>query len=346
MTALPTSDPGNFSSNETTNNSSCQYNDPIIFTVLPVYVMVISVLGIIMNVFVLLVFWLHKKACTVAEIYLCNLAAADLLLAAFLPFWAKNIANQYNWPFNDHLCKVVNAAIFMNVHSSIYFLVMISIDRYLALVHPLSHQSLRRPRTAKLVCFVVWSLALVLTCPMIIYREVLHSPQKTICVFNIPHSLLYNGIMIILNFIIPTGFILYFTVKILKALGNRLSTKMISNSQAQEQKATTLVLSVLLAFLICWVPYHVIKIITMFVNLYEVGGCQFVINLSICRNIFTYFAFFNSVLNPILYVIVGKKFQKKAKELFTLRCDNKYPVTFSLISQRQSRSDTTRVTPD
>ncbi|XP_029972932.1 B2 bradykinin receptor-like [Salarias fasciatus] len=345
MTVLPTSDPGNFSS-ETTNNSSCYYNDPMIFTVFQVHVMVISVLGIIMNVFVLLVFWLHKKACTVPEIYLCNLAAADLLLTAFLSFWAKIIANQYKWQFSDHLCKVFHAAIVMNAFSSIYFLVMISIDRYLALVHPLSHQSLRRPRTAKLVCFVVWSLALVFTCPTIIYREVEHYHQTSICVLNIPHSLLYSGIMIIFTFIIPTGFILYFTVKILKALRNRLSTKMNSNSQAQEQKATTLVLSVLLAFLICWVPYHVVNIITMLVKLYKVEGCRFVINLSICINMFTYLAFFNSVLNPILYVIVGKKFQKKAKELFTLRCDNKYPVSFSLISQCQSRSDTTRVTPD
>ncbi|XP_029973337.1 B2 bradykinin receptor-like [Salarias fasciatus] len=318
----------------------------MLFTVLPVYVMVISVLGIIMNVFVLLVFWLHKTACTVPEIYLCNLAAADFLLTAFLSFPAKLIANQYNWPFHDHLCKVVNTAIEMNAFSSIYFLVMISIDRYLALVHPLSHQSLRRPRTAKLVCFVVWSLALVFTCPTIIYREVEHYHQTSICVFNIPNFVLYDGLNIIITFIIPTGFILYFTVKILKALGNRLSMKMNSNSQAQEQKATTLVLAVLLAFLICWLPYHIINIITMLVDLEIVGGCQFIIKLGICINVFTYFAFFNSVLNPILYVIVGKKFQKKAKELFTLRCDNKNPVTFSLISQCQSRSDTTRVTLD
>ena len=77
------------------------------FTVLPVYVLLISALGIVLNVFVLVVFCLHKKACNVAEIYLSNMAAADLILVSCLPFWAMNAGNKFDWPFANSMCPLV-----------------------------------------------------------------------------------------------------------------------------------------------------------------------------------------------------------------------------------------------
>ncbi|MEQ2245915.1 hypothetical protein ILYODFUR_032944 [Ilyodon furcidens] len=91
--------------------------------------MSISVLGIALNICILMVFILHKKPCTVAEIYLTNLAAADLVLVSFLPFWAISAWNKHKWIFGRALCKMVNVGILMNVYCSIYFLVLVSIDR-------------------------------------------------------------------------------------------------------------------------------------------------------------------------------------------------------------------------
>ncbi|KAK7877103.1 hypothetical protein WMY93_032183 [Mugilogobius chulae] len=53
----------------------------------PPYIYTISALGILLNLLVLLVFLLHKKKCTATEIYLSNMATADLILVTFLPFW-------------------------------------------------------------------------------------------------------------------------------------------------------------------------------------------------------------------------------------------------------------------
>nr|XP_013876381.1 PREDICTED: B2 bradykinin receptor-like [Austrofundulus limnaeus] len=80
-----------------------------------------------------MVFCLHKKACTTPEIYLSNMAAADLVLVSFLPFWAVFVSNHFHWTFGDAMCKIINMIIIMNSFCSIYFLVLVSIDRYLAL---------------------------------------------------------------------------------------------------------------------------------------------------------------------------------------------------------------------
>uniref|UniRef100_A0A3Q3CW13 Bradykinin receptor B2 n=1 Tax=Haplochromis burtoni TaxID=8153 RepID=A0A3Q3CW13_HAPBU len=291
-------------------------DNSLVFTLVPPYILVISVLGIIFNVFVLMVFCLHKKACTVAEIYLSNLAGADLALVCWLPFWAEYTRKGFDWPFSESLCKVTSAVIYMNAFCSIYFLVMVSIDRYVALVHPLSHERIRRPFYAKLGCLFVWGLGLVFALPIFIYRKLEFNSQLNLthCSLNLtfPEQYLASEVTTItFSFIVPVIIILFCTVKIIQTLRKRLME--VLNIQKTDQKATTLILAVLLAFLICWVPFHVTKILDVLQN---TGILKCHITLTIVQQISTYFAFFNSVLNPILYVLVGKTFQKRAKELF------------------------------
>ncbi|XP_024125180.1 B2 bradykinin receptor [Oryzias melastigma] len=289
------------------------------FSVIPIYVMTIAVLGIVLNLFVLMVFILHKKACTVAEIYLGNLAAADLLLVSFLPFWAVYAYRYYNWTFGSVLCKTVNVSILMNVYCSIFFLVLVSIDRYFALVFPLSHAKLRGPVCAKGACFLVWVAGFLLSLPALIYRDVIHlGPNVTKCTVDPPSTTtLIDCMIFIFGFVIPVSIISFCTVKILKALRNRISEGL--NTQKKDHKATTLVLAVLLAFLFCWVPFYLYKIPSVLRDRHILTDCTSKYILFISGNIFTYLGFFNSVLNPILYVIVGKNFRKKVKELFTKR---------------------------
>lgn len=299
-----------------TNGTECPESDAWewLNTSQPVYILLITVLGIAFNVFVLMVFCLHKKACTVAEIYLSNLAAADLVLVSCLPFWAVNILNDFNWPFGQFLCKVVNLGIKMNVYCSIYLLVLVSIDRYVALVHTMSYGRMRRPKYAKLGCLLVWGFGLLLSVPTLIFREVKHFPEYGVhaCFLNYPDQnveLLCDGMLIVFSFIIPISGISFCTVKIIQALRIQAIERL--NAKQSEQKATTLVLAVLLAFLICWVPFHVVTALDVLLRADVLQGCHFETVLEICNQIFNYLAFFNSVLNPILYVIVGKNFRKK-----------------------------------
>uniref|UniRef100_A0A673C759 Bradykinin receptor B2 n=1 Tax=Sphaeramia orbicularis TaxID=375764 RepID=A0A673C759_9TELE len=290
--------------------------DQMIYTVVPVYVLIISVLGIVLNILVLLVFWLHKKACTVPEIYLSNMAAADLLLMCFMPFWAVTIANKYNWFFGPHMCRLVNLCIVVNATCSIYFLVLVSIDRFLALAHPL----IRSRKCAQLGCVLVWCFGLILGIPTLICRKVKDYPEtnSSECSFGCSPNVFYTneGLQTVFGFIIPVAIISCCTVKIIQALKNRPVEG--ARIQKVEHKATFLVLVVLVAFLICWVPFHIMRMIEIFLRTGIIPGnssCEVVRVFDICMHTFNYFAFFNSVLNPILYVIVGKNFRTKMREV-------------------------------
>ncbi|KAK5606394.1 hypothetical protein CRENBAI_021866 [Crenichthys baileyi] len=292
--------------------------------------MSISVLGIALNIFVLMVFILHKKPCTVAEIYLTNLAAADLVLVSFLPFWAVSAWNEYKWIFGRALCKMVNVGILMNVYCSIYFLVLVSIDRYLAVVHPLSHETMRRPKFAKIGCVLVWILGFLLSIPKLIIRELALHANITTCSENDTTIRHVNELMIsVFAFFIPIFIVIFCTVKILKTLRGRSKER--AKAKKMDHKATILVLAVLLAFLICWVPFHLLKIPALLSHGGILTGCSSENILYLCGQIFTYLTFSNSVINPILYVIAGKNFRDKVKELFR-QWAQKQSSTMSLTS--------------
>ncbi|XP_074677691.1 B2 bradykinin receptor isoform X2 [Strix aluco] len=292
----------------------------------PGFLWFIFILGAIENSFVLIVLCFHKSRCTVAEIYLANMAFADLLLVCALPFWAINISNKFQWPFGLFLCKAVNIMSNTNFYSSIYFLTLVSIDRYLALVKTMSLGRMRRTVCAKWNSFVVWVCALLICSPTMMFRNLQYYEEYNItaCALIYPASYwepVNNCLLNIVGFVIPLCVITYCTVQIIKTLRSSELQKM--KLVQTERRATMLVLAVLLLFIICWLPFQISTLIDTIHYLAPTLKCLEEIN-DIGTQVATYCAFSNSCLNPVLYVIVGKHFQKKAvefyKDLFPKRC--------------------------
>ncbi|NWS97751.1 BKRB2 protein, partial [Mionectes macconnelli] len=284
----------------------------------PGFLWVIFILGAIENSFVLSVLCFHKSSCTVAEIYLANMALADLMLVCVLPFWAINISNKFEWPFGLFLCKAVNIMSYMNFYSSIYFLTLVSIDRYLALVKTMSLGRMRRTVCAKWNCFVIWTCALLICSPTMAFRNIQYFEEYNItaCVLTYPVSYwepANNCLLNIVGFMVPLCVVSYCTVQIIKALRSSELQKM--KVVQTERRATMLVLTVLLLFIICWLPFQITTFIDTIRYFAPKLKCLADMN-EVLTQIAVYCAFSNSCLNPILYVIVGKHFQKKAVEFY------------------------------
>lgn len=133
----------------------------------------------------------YTKMKTATNIYIFNLALADALVLATLPFQGMDVLLGF-WPFGLALCKMVVAIDYYNMFTSIFTLTVMSVNRYIAVCHPVRSMAVRMPQRAKLVNVAVWVLASAIGVPVMIMGQVEveanGSPHQTLSVSLIlPH---------------------------------------------------------------------------------------------------------------------------------------------------------------
>lgn len=132
--------------------------------ILAVLFSIIFILGLIGNLFALWVFFcVHSKKNSV-QVFLINIAFADLLLVICLPFRIIYHSQGGKWKMDPILCKAVGILFYMNMYTSITLLGLISIDRYLK-IHGIAgaQYKLQSRRWSNVLCAVVWTLSLSLS---------------------------------------------------------------------------------------------------------------------------------------------------------------------------------------
>lgn len=116
---------------------------------------VVCLVGLCGNSMVIYVILRYAKMKTATNIYILNLAIADELLMLSVPFLVTSTLLRH-WPFGALLCRLVLSVDAVNMFTSIYCLTVLSVDRYVAVVHPIKAARYRRPTVAKVVNLGVW----------------------------------------------------------------------------------------------------------------------------------------------------------------------------------------------
>lgn len=138
-------------------------------------------IGLCGNALVIYVILRYAKMKTVTNIYIMNLAVADVLFMLGLPFIAIQLA-LVHWPFGAVLCRVVMTVDSLNQFTSIFCLMVMSIDRYLAVVHPIKSTKWRKPRVAKIINLTVWGVSLLVNLPIMIFSGLMpNKNQAWVC---------------------------------------------------------------------------------------------------------------------------------------------------------------------
>ncbi|NXH09350.1 BKRB1 protein, partial [Bucco capensis] len=317
----------------------------IVYYLVPKYIDIICIIGIPGNVFVLLTYSLHKSSLKIGEVYLMNLAVADLIFLICLPFWTENIRNKFNWPFGSFLCRSTSASLRLNVYTSIYLLVAISVDRYLTFVHILNHGWIRSKTMAKGICLLTWFFGIILSIPIFTFRTLKHFSQWNIsaCTLDFPtpswgtaERLVFN----IVGFALPSTAIIFLNFSTIRSLQKTtreqraLRTK--SCKEHKGMKATRLILTVVVMFLLCWAPYHFFVFLDILYQKEVINSCFWGELLNFGEQFGYTLATTNSCINPLIYVFVGKYFRQKAWEVFSQFIPCGFP--FSRLSFKEKSS--------
>ncbi|NXP64365.1 SSR4 protein, partial [Chloropsis cyanopogon] len=243
----------------------------------------VCLLGLLGNALVIFVILRYAKMKTATNIYLLNLAIADELFMLSVPFVATAAALRH-WPFGRALCRTVLGMDGLNMFSSVFCLTVLSLDRYIAVVHPLRAASYRRPRVAKLVNGGVWLLALLVASPI---------PVPAWAAAFVVYSS-------VLGFVLPV--VAMALCYLLLAGKMHVVAQGVGWQQRRrsEGKLTRLVVTVVAMFVVCWLPFYVVQLLELLLP----GRLD-----ASAHNASLLLSYSNSCANPILYGLLSENFR-------------------------------------
>lgn len=156
-------------------------DDNFVETIKPIVTICFSLIGItgfLGNTLVIFVVLMNPQMRSTTNMLIINLAVADLLFVIFcVPFTAIDyVADE--WPLGNAWCKMVQYLIIVTALASIYTLVLMSLDRFLAVVYPISSRSLRNEGNALKAITILWLLILSSAIPVIFAHGVVVSRDK------------------------------------------------------------------------------------------------------------------------------------------------------------------------
>ncbi|CAF3285528.1 unnamed protein product [Rotaria socialis] len=290
---------------------------------------IISLLAVVGNSSIIYIVLRNRRMHSVTNYFICNLALADCLVACFaIPFQFQAAALQ-KWVLPHFLCKLAPFVQILSVDVSIYTLVVVSIDRYHVMLHPLKPKL--STKSACIIFIIIWLIALASSIPSLLFYNVYFIDDFGYqCLPNTyeqqqkdnnstANSYHINTIYIVYNiysqYIIPFIIIscayfriaahLYFS----KPVGQTKHQEVIARNRRKVLKMLFLVVAL---FLICWFPLQLYN----FLNVYkpEINDFKHIVVLWLCAN---WLAMSNSCHNPFIYGFCSVKFNREFRKLFS-----------------------------
>ncbi|XP_032894803.1 C-C chemokine receptor type 9-like [Amblyraja radiata] len=271
---------------------------------LPPFYLVVFLLGSVGNVLVVVLYACNKRVKTMTDVYLLNLAVADLLFLCTLPFWALDVVS--GWVFGDFMCKAAASIYKINFFSCILLLSCISVDRYIAIVMAVKARGSRRKMLlrSKMASLLVWLLAVILSLPELCFSRQDSAQGRCLTVY--PEKVLKASGLAVQ---VAAGFFLPFAV--MAFCYATVVWKLLRAHTLQRHRAIKVVGTVVAAFVLSQLPYNTLVIVRAMdaINI-TITDCQTLKNLDVATQVAQSVAFLHSCLNPLLYAFIGVKFRK------------------------------------
>lgn len=277
---------------------------------IPVFFSVVIILSLIGNILVLAILALYENLKTVNNIFILNLAISDLLFTAGLPFWA--IYSSLGWVLADMLCNIVNFIFYTGFYSSILLLTIITLYRYMAVVHPLSKQGIQKASYAVAVSITLWLVSIGAAMPAMLFSTVIPYNNGTIYACQYKDDTWENVGAYQQNAIFVAAFAVmsFCYVRIVRTIRRTRSHR--------KHKTLKLIFCIVAVFFLGWIPYNVVIFLRRLSHslVPPFNGCHVSTVLDYAFSVCRLIAFSHCCLNPVFYAFVGVKFRSHLNSLW------------------------------
>uniref|UniRef100_A0A3P8TNR3 Growth hormone secretagogue receptor type 1 n=1 Tax=Amphiprion percula TaxID=161767 RepID=A0A3P8TNR3_AMPPE len=303
-------------------------------TVIYIPLMLFGLLG---NILTILVVWLRPYMRSSTYLYLSSMAVSDLLILLLLPLDLYKLWRPRPWPLGDLVCKLTMFLSECCTFCTILHITFLSLERYLAVCWPITAKTVVTRRRTKAVIGCLWLGAAVSAAPVLImvgveevggeepglsqWREDggkrdTEMERECRCTHHAVTSGLLSAMMILSNlyFLVP----LCILGLVYSLIGRTLWLRPKSSRRDQSHRNTVKMLGVIvLAFVVCWLPFHVGRTIYSFsTHPHHDAHLDFLYYLSQYFNLVSSVLFYlSAAVNPLLYNLMSARYRHAVHSL-------------------------------
>ncbi|XP_004391371.2 G-protein coupled receptor 182 [Trichechus manatus latirostris] len=274
--------------------------------VLFVLYLAIFVVGLVENLLVICVNWRCSGRVGLLNFYLLNTAIADLGIILSLPVWMLEVTLDYTWLWGSFSCRFTHYFYFANMYSSIFFLVCLSIDRYITLTNASPSWQRRQHQARRALCAGIWVLSAIIPLPEVAHIQLVEASEP-MCLFMAPFESYSAWALAVALSTTILGFLLPF---LLIAIFNVLTACHLWRAgQPEGRRHCLLMCAYIAAFVICWLPYHVTLLLLTLHGTHISLHCYLAHLLYFFYDVIDCFSMLHCVVNPILYNFLSPSFR-------------------------------------
>ena len=291
----------------------------------------LSILTVGGNALVCLIVFHFMGVVTVTNLFIANLALTDLFIGLFcIPIVLISDYLLSDWPFGTFMCKFTSFAQSVFVVCTVYTLIAMSIDRYVAIIHPLSQKLTRKQ--CRILIILLWTFSIIFSSPIFIDMSVRHTCfhrnfndtieySQIICdSLGLPSSLqtAYNVATITIIYLLPLCVLSIIYIRLgwqlhrSRAPGEAHSERD-AKIKKSKQKVIKMCFVVVITFGVCWLPIQLYINIRPYID--KMFDQKYVPHVYFAVHLM---AMSNSCVNPAIYGVMSSKF--RAGYLHYWRC--------------------------
>ncbi|XP_062998133.1 probable G-protein coupled receptor 34 [Elgaria multicarinata webbii] len=289
------------------NGSACEIQNGFLDETLPVMYSFISIIGFFSNALALWVFCFGTQKMNSITVYMKSLAISDLLLAFCLFFRAA-----YQNQSGPHiLCKLVGIVFYLTMYVSIFLLSLISLDRYLKIIRPLQQFRIHSVPHSTAASCGVW-----LFCTSTMLPFFFDNGKGDSCSHKCFHFKKRSTLGAALNmtavatFFGLLGFFLYSYGKISLKLRMVSLRKTQQRSKRMNSRAIMKTFVVLVIFLICFAPYHVVRVPYILAQVGVISDLWNIQALHMANELVLCISALNCCFDPVIFFFLSSSFKR------------------------------------
>ena len=259
----------------------------------------------------------------ITNMLILNMAVADLLVTiSVMPYSVRLLYVGNRWIgglFGEISCKIVSFFSQMSIPASIFFVMVVSIDRFFAVVHPMKLRVL--PKT-KMTTSVIWVCSASYAVPHLMSFGIQerHGIYYCSCCFpplsNTTSLQIYYLTTFIFLYCAPLLILMVLYTLMSRTLWKRkipgsVTEERLRSSEQEKGRVVIALISITVVFAVFWFPAHVVHYIISFrkMDVYSKIPTEIIW-------LFFWIGHANSCVNPCLYVLLSRGYRRHMLQIF------------------------------